>query len=139
MSKVEIIMRCEDSNKVSETVLVTLHQCDDLITGTRSILIYSGLEIRIREHAVYKNGNPISLTQREFAVLTYLANHPSWVFSAGQIYEAVWGADSENCGTAVASVIGQIRRKLTPDTPKAGYIRTVLGSGYKFEIPPEIK
>ena len=36
---------------------------------------------------------------------------------------------------AVASVIGQIRRKLTPDMPKAGYIRTVLGSGYKFEVP----
>ena len=43
----------------------------------------------------------------------------------GQIYEEVWGGDSENCGTAVASVIGQIRRKLTPDMPKAGYIRTV--------------
>ena len=62
-------------------------------------------------------------------------NHPSWVFSAGQIYEEVWGEDGENCGTAVASVIGQIRRKLTPDMPKAGYIRTVLGSGYKFEVP----
>ena len=60
---------------------------------------------------------------------------PSWVFSASQIYEAVWNADGENCGTAVASVIGQIRRKLTPDMPKAGYIRTVLGSGYKFEVP----
>ena len=44
-----------------------------------------------------------------------------------QIYEAVWAADGEHCGTAVASVIGQIRRKLTPDTPKGGYIRTVLG------------
>jgi len=80
----------------------------------------------------------ISMTHREFATLVYLANHPSWVFSAGQIYEEVWGGDSENCGTAVASVIGQIRRKLTPDMPKAGYIRTVLGSGYKFEVPQGI-
>ena len=48
------------------------------------------------------------------------------------------GGDSENCGTAVASVIGQIRRKLTPYMPKAGYIRTVLGSGYKFEVPQGI-
>ena len=44
--------------------------------------------------------------------------------------------DGEHCGTAVASVIGQIRRKLTPDTPKGGYIRTVLGSGYKFNSSP---
>ena len=53
-----------------------------------------------------------------------------------QIYEAIWRKDSEHCGTAVASVIGQIRRKLTPDTPKGGYIRTVLGSGYKFNSSP---
>ena len=49
--------------------------------------------------------------------------------------------DSHTCEeweqyTAVASVIGQIRRKLTPDTPKGGYIRTVLGSGYKFNSSP---
>ena len=89
----------------------------------------------LKERTVHRNGELISMTHREFATLVYLANHPSWVFSAGQIYEEVWGEDGENCGTAVASVIGQIRRKLTPDMPKAGYIRTVLGSGYKFEVP----
>ena len=53
-----------------------------------------------------------SMTRREFATLVfcaiYLAKcsfHSSWVFSAGQIYEEVWGEDGENCGTAVASVI----------------------------------
>ena len=72
----------------------------------------------------------------EFIHLAHLARHPGWVFSAHQIYEAIWRKDSEHCGTAVASVIGQIRRKLTPDTPKGGYIRTVLGSGYKFNSSP---
>ena len=78
----------------------------------------------------------ITLTYHEFAVLTYLARHPGWVFSAHQIYEAIWCKDGEHCGTAVSSVISQIRRKLTPDTPKGGYIRTVLGSGYKFNSSP---
>ena len=101
-------------------------------------LAFPGLELRLKERTAYRNGELISMTRREFATLVYLAKHPSWVFSAGQIYEEVWGEDSENCGTAVASVIGQIRRKLTPDMPKAGYIRTVLGSGYKFEVPQDI-
>ena len=101
----------------------------------RNILVFPGLELRLKERTVHRNGELISMTHREFATLVYLANHPSWVFSASQIYEAVWNADGENCGTAVASVIGQIRRKRTPDMPKAGYIRTVLGSGYKFEVP----
>ncbi|MFR8329007.1 MAG: winged helix-turn-helix domain-containing protein [Clostridium fessum] len=31
------------------------------------------------------------MTRREFATLVYLAKHPFWVFSAGQLYEEVWG------------------------------------------------
>ena len=99
-------------------------------------LSFPHLEIRLKEQTVSCSGQPVTLTHHEFAVLTYLARHPGWVFSASQIYEAVWDKDGEHCGTAVASVIGQIRRKLTPDTPKGGYIRTVLGSGYKFNSSP---
>ena len=89
----------------------------------QSALSFPGLEIRLKEQTVYCNSTLIALTYHEFSVLH-------------QIYEAIWRKDSEHCGTAVASVIGQIRRKLTPDTPKGGYIRTVLGSGYKFNSSP---
>ena len=102
----------------------------------QSALSFPGLEIRLKEQTVYCNSTFITLTYHEFAVLTYLARHPGWVFSAHQIYEAIWCKDGEHCGTAVSSVISQIRRKLTPDTPKGGYIRTVLGSGYKFNSSP---
>lgn len=102
----------------------------------QSALSFPGLEIRLKEQTVSCNGQLVTLTYHEFAVLAYLARHPGWVFSAYQIYEAIWCKDGENCGTAVASVIGQIRRKLTPDTPKGGYIRTILGSGYKFSSSP---
>lgn len=98
-----------------------------------AILSFPNIEIRLKEQTVSCRGQLVTLTYHEFAVLAYLARHPGWVFSASQIYEAVWDRDGESCGTAVASVISQIRCKLTPDTPKGGYIRTVLGSGYKFE------
>ena len=101
-----------------------------------AILSFPNIEIRLKEQTVSCRGQLVTLTHHEFAVLAYLARHPGWVFSASQIYEAVWDKDGEHCGTAVASVIGQIRRKLTPDTPKGGYIRTVLGSGYRFNSSP---
>ena len=90
----------------------------------------------MKEQTVSCSGQLVTLTHHEFAVLTYLARHPGWVFSASQIYEAVWDRDGERCGTAVSSIISQIRHKLTPDTPKGGYIRTILGSGYKFISSP---
>lgn len=85
------------------------------------------LEIRINEQTVYHNNHPVSLTHHEFFTLLYLVQHPSWVLSKEQIYEAVWKADSEHCGAAVVNVISQIRKKIG-----AGYIETVVGSGYRF-------
>ena len=79
-------------------------------------LSFPNIEIRLKEQTVFCRGQFVALTHHEFAVLAYLARHPGWVFSASQIYEAVWDRDGEHCGTAVASVISQIRRKLTPDT-----------------------
>lgn len=67
--------------------------------------------------------------QRYFA-----ENHASTIAEAGEgNAERATSLLKELMEHYIASVIGQIRRKLTPDTPKGGYIRTVPGSGYKFE------
>ncbi|MFR8171259.1 MAG: winged helix-turn-helix domain-containing protein [Marvinbryantia sp.] len=99
----------------------------------RNILTFPNLEIRINEQTVYHNGIPIALTHYEFFTLLYLAQHPFWVLSKEQIYEAVWKADSEHCGAAVANVVCSLRRKIGD-----GYIETVVGSGYRFVREPEL-
>ena len=120
-------------NKIIEAIANEPEFVPIALPPSNASLSFPDLEIRLKEQTVSCRGQLVTLTHHEFAVLAYLARHPGWVFSASQIYEAVWNVDSEHCGTAVASVIGQIRRKLTPDMPRGGYIRTVLGSGYKFE------
>ena len=138
MGKLLIVSISDHEEHIFNRVMAAIADEPDFdhIAPPQSSLSFSNLEILLKEHAGYCNGDLIPRTQHEFAVLAYLARHPGWVFSASQIYEAVWNADGEHCGTAVASVIGQIRRKLTPDMPKGGYIRTVLGSGYKFSSSP---
>ena len=123
-------------NKIIETIANEPELDHIALPPSNTSLSFPNLEIRLKEQTVSCNGQLVTLTYHEFAVLAYLARHPGWVFSAYQIYKAIWCKDGENCGTAVASVIGQIRRKLTPDTPKGGYIRTILGSGYKFSSSP---
>ena len=123
-------------NKIIEAIANEPELDHIALSPSNASLSFPDLEIRLKEQTVSCNGQLVTLTYHEFAVLAYLARHPGWVFSAYQIYEAIWCKDGENCGTAVASVIGQIRRKLTPDTPKGGYIRTILGSGYKFSSSP---
>ena len=123
-------------NKIIEAIANEPELDHIALPPSNASLSFPDLEIRLKEQTVSCNGQLVTLTYHEFAVLAYLARHPGWVFSASQIYEAVWDRDGERCGTAVASIISQIRRKLTPDTPKGGYIRTVLGSGYKFNSSP---
>lgn len=92
-----------------------------------SVLTFPNLEIRINEQIVYHNGIPVPLTHHEFFTLLYLVQHPSWVLSKEQIYEAVWKENPEHCGAAVANVVYSLRRKIGD-----GYIETVVGSGYRF-------
>lgn len=116
------------SGSVSETVLVSLpgEESQEVIHSS-DILTFPNLEIRINEQTVYHNGIPVPLTHHEFFTLLYLAQHPFWVLSKEQIYEAVWKADPEHCGAAVANVVYYLRRKIGD-----GYIETVVGSGYRF-------
>lgn len=54
------------------------------------ILASSDLKIHLKEQTVYRNGERVTMTHHEFFTLAYLAQHPGWVFSKEQIYEAVW-------------------------------------------------
>ncbi len=126
---IEIVMRkIAPSGSVSETILVSLPGAESQeATHSSDILTFPNLEIRINEHTVYHNGILVPLTHHEFFTLFYLASHPSWVLSKEQIYEAVWKADPEHCGAAVANVMYSLRRKIGD-----GYIETVVGSRYRF-------
>ena len=121
---IEIIMRkIAPSGSVSETVLVSLPGAEaQETTHSSDILTFSNLEIRINEQTVYHNVIPVPLTHHEFCILLYLAQHPSWVLSKEQIFEAVWKADPEQCGAAVANVVYSLRRKIGE-----GDIETVVG------------
>ncbi len=124
---IEIVMRItKEPGIVTETVLTSFEAEN---TKKRvSVLVFSKLEIYLKEQIVYYSGEPIPMSHHEFFTLLYLAQHPGWVFSKEQIYEAVW-KESGDGGTAVTNVVSQIRRKIGDK-----YIRTVIGSGYKFEV-----
>ncbi len=124
---IEIVMRMtKECGIVTETVLTSF--VVENIEQRVSVLAFSKLEIHLREQVVYHSGELIPMSHHEFFTLLYLAQHLGWVFSKEQIYEAVW-KESGDGGTAVTNVVSQIRRKIGDK-----YIRTVIGSGYKFEV-----
>lgn len=127
----DLVAFLEERENCQIRTFSTLHNPDE---QSNRRLVFPGLELRVKEQAVYRNNELIPLSHYEFFTLYYLAKHPGWVFSKNQIYEAVWKDPGEDCGAAVSSVISQLRRKLWPENPKGGYIRTVHNSGYKFKV-----
>jgi len=96
------------------------------------VLSFPGLEIRLHQRRVLKDGAEISLTRLEYGALCYLAASPGRVFTQEQIFEAVWSMESESCQSSVTNMIYNLRKKIEPDSRKPTYIKTVLGMGYKF-------
>ena len=79
-------------------------------------LIFPGLEIRLHQRRVLKDGTDIYLTRLEYGALCYLAASPGRVFTKAQIFEAVWSMESESCQSNVANVICNLRKKIEPDS-----------------------
>ena len=95
-------------------------------------LVFPGLEIRLHQRRVLKEGADIYLSRLKYGALCYLAASPGRVFTKAQIFESVWSMESESCQSSVTSVIYNLRKKIEPDSKNPTYIKTVLGIGYKF-------
>ena len=83
-------------------------------------------------HRVYKNGQPVEMTNREYELLLYLMLHPGIAFSREDLLNRVWGYES-NIETRTVDVhIRQLRRKLEKDDANPILIETVRGHGYRW-------
>lgn len=98
-------------------------------------VIHAGpLTIRKESHEVKTtDGKDIQLTALEFGILYLLASHPNRVFSADEIFEAVWNQESIVSAKTVMVHVSHLRDKITQATGGEKVIETVWGVGYKIE------
>ena len=97
-----------------------------------SILRCGGLEIQVETRRVFTDGKEVTLTNREFELLAFLAANPDIVFSKERLFERVWGQDALGDTATVMVHINRIREKIEPDPTQPMYIETVWGAGYRF-------
>ena len=98
----------------------------------RGVITTGGLVIDQNTRDVSIEGRTVSLTPKEFDLLTFLALSPRQVYSRSQLLRHVWGSSAHwQDDNTVAEHIYRIRRKLDPDD-RNRYIETVRGVGYRF-------
>ena len=91
-----------------------------------------GLRIEPASRRVIRDGHDIPLTQREFDLLAFLAQHPGQVFSRDRLMELVWQLPAYGDSSTVTVHIRRLRAKLEPDPQHPCYVQTVWGVGYRF-------
>ena len=93
---------------------------------------FDNAEVLDRESVtVTAAGKPVTVTAREFDILTLLMEHPKKVFTREQLYEQVWGGEYMGDDNTVNVHISNLRAKLAKASP-AEYIKTVWGIGFKM-------
>ncbi|HSS04692.1 MAG TPA: response regulator transcription factor [Solirubrobacterales bacterium] len=90
------------------------------------------LRIEPASRTVTLAGEELSLTQREFDLLAYLAAHPGRVFSRDQLMEAVWEYPFFTDTSTVTVHVRRLRAKLGDDPAEPRFIETVWGVGYRL-------
>ena len=87
--------------------------------------------VDLQAHSVARDGKPVELSPREFALLETLARNRGQVLSRDQLLERVWGYEADPQGNIVDLYVHYLRRKLDPERIDVEpVIRTVRGSGY---------
>jgi two-component system, OmpR family, alkaline phosphatase synthesis response regulator PhoP len=100
--------------------------------GGRDIYQFGPIRIDLRGTEVTRDGNPISLSAREFQLLKYFVEHPGKTISRDELLRDVWGYSTETFTRTVDVHIASLRQKLEKDPKQPHLILTVQGLGYKF-------
>jgi len=98
-------------------------------TATR--IEVGGIELDLLKRRVSRAGVEVSLSAKEFDLLTFLMRHPGQVLSREQLLNGVWGYDYDPGTNIVGVYIAYLRRKLTLGG-LSDPIETVRSAGYRL-------
>ena len=139
MEEIIVIRAADPDGSVFQAVMDALKgkraEVVDVSNLSASMLRIGDLEIHHEYRRVLMAGREVVLNHGEYAMLYCMASSPGQVFSKAQLYEAAWGEAYLHGTNSVENIIWRLRKKLEPDPRNPIYIKTVIGAGYKIEIP----
>jgi DNA-binding response OmpR family regulator len=95
-------------------------------------LTAGGLELDPATHMVVRDGTPVELTPRQFALLELFLRRAGEVLSRQQILAHVWDFAYEGDPNIVEVYVGQLRRRIDAPFGRTA-LRTVRGVGYRLD------
>ena len=98
------------------------------LDGPIEELKVGSMAINLATYQVTVAGEPVDFTYLEYALLSYLVQHPNHTFTRDALLQSVWGFDYFGGSRTVDVHVRRIRAKLGPEL--AQHLETVRGVGY---------
>lgn len=95
-------------------------------------LHYGDIRYSATENAIFYGTAPVSLTQTELRLLSYMMKQPEKAYSREELLSAVWGFDSEVETRVTDETLRRIRKKLLQAGSTVS-VSTIWGFGYKLK------
>jgi len=99
----------------------------------KAALMVGGILLDDESKSVTLNGEPVSLTPTEYAILKLLMGSPGKVFSSKEISRHLLTEENLGAESSVAVHIRHLREKLEIDPSDPRYLKVVWGQGYRME------
>ena len=96
-------------------------------------LTIGGISMDDQTKTVTVEGESVSLTPTEYAILHLLMSNPGKVYSTKTLYEAVWREAALGSEGSVAVHIRHLREKIEINPSEPRYLKVMWGQGYKLE------
>ncbi|MCC2473411.1 response regulator transcription factor [Bacillus pacificus] len=116
-------------------IVANLRRTTDLrMVDQKEFLRYGSILIDLQNYEIMTGKEKIHFTKKEYEVVKMLALHTGQVLTKEQLFEKIWGYDSESDVSTVVEHIKKIRTKLSVYDRENTYIQTVWGIGYKWSV-----
>jgi two-component system KDP operon response regulator KdpE len=99
------------------------------------VLAVGELMLDLEKHAVFRNGEPLSLTPNEYDLLALLMRNEGKLLTHRAILRDVWGPGYGGESHYLHVYVSQLRRKIEPDPTRPRYLLTEPGAGYRLVSP----
>jgi DNA-binding response OmpR family regulator len=102
-------------------------------TGRETLLAHAGVILDLDKRRLSVEGQQVSLTPHEYALLKALMSAPGRIFTRDELLDRLYPRGEAVVIERVVDVhIGKLRQKIEPDPSNPRYILTLRGIGYQF-------
>lgn len=106
------------------------------VLGQDGALEIGNIQVFVDQHKVLIDGKEVSLQGREFGLLVYLMQHVGQIVTKDQIFDRLWGFDSDTSLTVVEVYMSNLRKNLRKANASVN-IKTLRNVGYTLSAADE--